>query len=222
MAAPGLVIFGVLQIGWKNTGQQERYILKAADLVAGVQILKQIAWGRTAFFADGAELDFARVSSSNKERDGIPVQLRYPLGPHPSWSSAAGASVGDKLNVINDPRVVAQMRNNTAAGKFWHRYIRYLPDAWVVGNVLPDAVQPYFTPLDPGTPPVDMTAGGAHLTICRSWWSYLMANTQVGTKVDNNNYNVSDYSITTFAQITSKKVGRRFRTPHGRLSVAGG
>lgn len=177
---------------------------------------KEICWGRTAFFADGTFLDFARISEVGPRHDGLSVQLPYPLGPHPSWSAAADAPVGDKLAPINDYKVCLQMRFETSNGQFFQRYYRFPPDTWAVNKRLPDAVRPYTEQLPAGAPMGSMTPGGglSHLLVCQTFWRYIKENCVFRSAPKGAPVVMTPWNYSSFRKISSKKIGR----PPGQLA----
>lgn len=211
----------VLKINANGQGFEERYVLKPGTetYAAALTIGQQIAWGRTAFFAEGIELLYARVSTLGPGADKRTCVLPYPLGPHPSWANGVG--VGDALSTLNDPRTCIQMAAETALGKWGNRYIRCIPDTWVVANKLVPAVAPY-TQEPAGLAALgDLSPAGnlSHLQVCQSFWSYLRDKTTLPQKISPSSYNSRDIAVFVYQQITSRKIGRRFRLSAGKASV---
>lgn len=216
------VIVGVADFSFKGQGWSEKYFFKGdiTSLVSALPLLQQIVWGRTAFLGTGCECLFARVSSTNSAHDGLSCQLPFPLGPHPSWNG--GTLPGDTIGAPNDPETVVQQRFETNVGNFWQRYYRCMPDSWVSNKVLQPGILQYYQPLPNGTPIGDMspTGGLAHLAVCQTFWSYLIANTAYAKKVSAGNYTLAPFHYISFRQITSKKIGRVFGTSAGRRPKA--
>lgn len=214
------VTVGVASFAFRSGGWQEKYFFlqTGMTLPQAAPLLQQIVWGRTALFGVGCTCTFARVSSIDSKHDGLPCDLPYPLGPHPSWNPDPAAPLGDRLTAPNDPNAVIQMRFNTAAGNFWQRYYRCPPDGWITGQILDPSLLPYLQQLPVGVPIVDMSpAGGlSHLRVCQTFWSYLVANTAWAVRVSPNNYNVNPFQYTIFRGITKRNMGRPFGVSRGR------
>lgn len=219
---PATVPFvGVLKINFQGQGFEERYVFKPIpdthDLA--LPIMQQIAWGRTAFFGLDTELIYARVSQLGPKADKRTCVLPYPLGPHPSFANGVG--VGDTLVQINDPRTCVHMAEESAVGQWGNRYVRCLPDSWVVGNKLVTSVQPYFQEPVGLAPLGDMSPAGnlSHLQVCQSFWSFLRRNTGIPHKNGPTDYDIATIAVMVFEQITSRKLGKKFRLPAGKVSA---
>jgi len=213
---------GILACNINGQGWNEKYFFKASvnTYDAALPILQQIAYGRTAFFGVGAEIIYARVSQVGPAPDKRTCVLPYPLGPHPSW--LGGIGIGDTLAQINDPRTSVQMTAESAEGRWGNRYYRCMPDTWVIGNALVESVKPYYQQTASGVPDGDMgpTGGLSHLSVCQSFWSYLKANTVLSKKVTSIDYTLTDIQVFVMEQVTSKKLGKRFRLSAGKRPAA--
>jgi len=219
--APQLV--GVLYINNGQSGFQEKYYLNTLDRQAAIVIMKRIAWARTAFFATDTYIAFGRISSVDSRRDGTSIQLPWPLRPHPTWLPGPTGPVGDVLSTINDKKSCIQMRFETSDGSFWERYLRLIPDTWSAGNQVPIQVLPYLMPLDAGVPIGDPAPGGGltHLAVCKTYWSLLIRDTYYLHTPRSGAPEILPFQFIAYAQVTSKKIGRAFRTTAGRLPKAG-
>lgn len=208
-----------LVIDISNNAQGGKETYNFPDTVSSADALikaKQIVWGRTAFFAQETFIDFARISEVGPRRDGLSVELAYPLGPHPSWSATAGGPVGDTLSTINDYKVGAVVRFETAAGQFFNRFLRFIPDSWAVNRRLPDGVRPYFVQLGQNEPLGDMSPGGglSHLLVCQTFWRYIRTECVFHTKPKGGPENYLAWNYSSFRKIGSRKVGK----PPGQLA----
>lgn len=208
----------VLKLNYNGQGCEERFVLKAdiSDHAAALVKAQQIAWGRTAFLGLGCELIYARVSQLGPSSDKRTCVLPYPLGPHPSWQGGVG--VGDTNVAPNDPTTCFQMTAETAVGKWGNRYIRMIPDSWVVNRLMATGVLPYFQEPDNLTPIADMSpaGNGNHLSVCQSFWSYLRINTSLPKKNGPTDYTLRDIAAWVYQQVTNKKMGKRFRLSAGK------
>lgn len=217
----GQPFFCVLKLNFNGQGFEERYVFSdgISDYTAGLTLAQQIAWGRTAFFGSGVELIYARVSKLGPKAEKRTCVLPYPLGPHPSWNNGVG--VGDSLTPINDPRVCIQMAEETSIGIWGNRYLRCIPDSWVSNNLLVPAVSPYLQEPTGLAPLGDMSPAGnlSHIGVCQSFWSYLRLNTRMAKKNGPTDYTTTAIAVFVYQQITSKKIGKRFRLSAGKALV---
>jgi hypothetical protein len=216
MPAP---FFCVLKVNFNGQGFEERYVFNEGitDYTAGLAAAQQIAWGRTAFFGGGVTLIYARVSQLGPKADKRTCVLPYPLGPHPSWANGVG--VGDTLTPINDPRVCIQMSEESATGQWGNRYLRCIPDSWVTANLLVSGVNPYLIDLGGATLPQDLSPAGnlSHLQVCQNFWQFLRLNTKMAKKNGPTDYTLTTIAVFVYQQITSKKIGKRFRLSAGKV-----
>lgn len=207
-----------LVIDLENNAQGGKETYNFPDTVLAPDALakaKEIVWGRTAFFATETAITFARISEVGPRRDGLSIDLPYPIGPHPSWSAAAAGPVGDTLAPINDYKVGAFVRFETSSGQFFNRFLRFIPDSWAVNRRLPDAVRPYFQQLDQGAPMGSMTPGGglSHLLVCQTFWRYIRTECVFHSKPKGGPEAWLAWNYSSFRKIGSRKVGK----PPGQL-----
>lgn len=209
---------GILKLNFNGQGCEERYVFTGGVTTHDQGLLKmqQIVWGRTGFLGENCEIIYARVSQLGPKADKRTCILPYPLGPHPSWANGVG--VGDTLAPVNDPRTCVQMCEETAIGEYGQRYVRLIPDTWVVGNKLVAGVAPYFQEGPTFAPVADMSPAGnnTHLQICQSFWSYLRLNVALPKRNGPTDYNLRTIAAFVYQQITSKKMGKRFRLSAGK------
>ncbi len=208
-----------MSIGSEKGGWNEIYFLKA-DIVtpaAALPIAKNLAWGRTAFFANNVFLDYVRCSQVGPKPDKRTVEFDYPLAQHPSWSGGTGT--GDIAGPTNDPTVCFQMAGETVSGQWGNRYFRGINDNWVTQSRLTTGILAYLqmAPDTGSDPDLSPTGGiGSHLGICQGFWRLLQRRVALATRNTAIDYTLGDVVTEVYRGITNKKVGRRFGVSRGR------
>lgn len=213
---------GVLEGDFNGQGWAEKYHFAGGidSYDSALAAMQQIVYGRSAFFGEGCTIIYARVSLVGPAPDKRTCVLPYPIGPHPSWGGGVG--IGDTLAPINDPRTSVQMTAESSGGKWGNRYFRCMPDTWIVGNRLVAGIPQYYQQTATGLPAGDMSPVGglSHLAVCQSFWSYLKANTAIAKRNTPTDYTLTPIQVFVFEQVTSKKLGKRFRLSAGRAPAA--
>jgi hypothetical protein len=212
---------GIVYFRYQGQGWSERYnFATGGDLQQAIDDFTPIIYGRTAFMGEGVEIIYARVFDTDSAKKAREVPLPYPLGPHKSWLTdvASKGNIADYLTEPNDPDVCVQMRFETAAGDFWQRYFRGIPDSWVDDNDLACGVGDLLIPRPNGQAEVEMGPSGnaGHKSVCQSFWSYLIRKTKYAHKTGLGQYTTANFGFILFRKVASKKTGRPFGIPAGR------
>jgi hypothetical protein len=212
-----------LAINGARGGKRERWLLDSANYQQNAAQLitdcKDIAFGRTAFFAKNAQLVYVNVSLAGVPRDRNPIPLNLPMGPHPSFTSGGGA--GDVLSPINTDEDAIYTVAQVAAGMGANRYLNFLPSNWIFAEALAVGILPYLQPAPAAPAPGALqTWGGTHVALCQAWWALLMAKSFVGGKVTPTTYTKQQITTFTFRTVTDRDVGRPFGIPVGRRPAA--
>lgn len=214
---PQLVVM-VAEFEFRSQGWSEKYYAKGdiTDPLAAVPILKNIIWGRSAFFGTEVGCTYGRCSKIGPGPDKETVFMDYPIGPHPSWTGGGGA--GDTIGPINDPIAVVQQVFQGVGGKWMNRYYRCYPDSWVTNKRLATGILPYWTPSTDTSTVTDLSpaAGLSHIQVCQKFWRFLIQNTVMTRRVTAIDYTPTAIRDIGFVQITGKKIGRPFRQSRGR------
>jgi len=212
------LVVGVASFTTGSNGWTEKYYFKASvtDPLNAVNLLKNIIFGRSAFFASGTQCIYGRCSKIGPGPDKETVFMNYPIGPHPSWSGGGGA--GDTLGPVNDPTVTVQQVFQGVGGRWMNRYYRCMPDSWITDKKLAAGILPYFTPTADLAVITDLSpaSGLSHLAVCQGFWRYLIQNTVLTRRVSPIDYTATDIRDIGFIQVNSKKIGRPFRVSAGR------
>lgn len=211
------LVVGVLQINGVQGGRSEKYYFKGSDNLPASQFtdkLKQIAWGRSAFFGSGVELVYARCSTIGKPPDKETVEMNYPVGPHPSWTGGVGP--GNVLGPVNDDNVAVFQCFQLTGGKWANHYYNFCPDDWLTGMKLATGILPFFQPAPGTVTDLSPTSGLNHLQVCQGFWNYLIANCCSAHPVTSTNYTPSDINRVVFRNVTRHNVGRFFGQHRGR------
>lgn len=211
------LVCGVLQINGIQGGRSEKYFFKgSADAAASTYLdkMKQIVWGRTAFFGEGVSCVYARTSSIGKPPDKETVEMFYPVGPHPSWTGGVGP--GNVLGPVNDDNVAVFQCFQLDGGKWANHYYNFCPDDWVVGMKLNTGILPFFQPA--AAVPIDLSpsSGLNHLQTCQGFWSYLRENCVSAHPVTPTDYTAFNINRVVFRNVTRHNVGRFFGQHRGR------
>ncbi len=218
-------VVGVIDINGQQGGRKERIYFKnsdGADPRTFIDKMKSYCYGRTAFFAMGTELVYARVSLVGGTPDKETIPLPYPLQVHPAFTSGGG--VGDTIGPSNDDNSAIFQCFQLAASKWANHYYNFYPDNWVTAQRLILGMLPYFQPsADTGAVVIGATWGGSHLQLCQAFWRWIIQNTQSGKKIASTNYTMSDINDIIFRNITRHNIGRfqgqhRGRRPRALVS----
>jgi hypothetical protein len=218
---PKLVV-GVMHINGVQGGRSERYFFQGSggqNPSNYVATMKNIVWGRSAFFGVGVKCVYARVSSVGKPPDKKTVDMLYPVGPHPSWTGSGGTL--DVNSPVNDDNVAVQQCFEFQDGGWSNHYYNFFPDVWIAGMALAaPGVLAYLQASS--TVPSDLSpaSGLNHLQTCQGYWAYVKANCVGATRVTSIDFTERVVSAIIFRNVTRHNVGRPFGLHRGRRPAA--
>ena len=207
---------GVIDLRCNNQGWSETFFFDPALNTYALCLteLKKIAYFRSAFFSKNMDINYARVSNIDSNRDGILCSLPYPLGPHSTWVDDGGTGP-DSLQVCQDANSCILVRLESNAGKWGNRPINGIPDTWITNKTVP--FPNYFTPAPATDPVIDpSTFAGPHLVVCQQFWRYMITSGKIAKKNPDKTITLFSIAFVTARGASTRQRGRPFGESRGR------